>query len=88
VWPDRSCEVRALYNLRGTGSIAPPSVVGAPHGSLPTLDLTRLVFRKVPIFWDRWVAFWQKDQGGRLEAGDSLSPISVLPAAGVSQSAT
>jgi len=79
VWPDGSCDVRVLYNLRSTGTIAPPSVVGTVHASLPTLDLTRLVFRKIPVLWDRWVDLWEKDQAGRLEPGDSLSPVSVLP---------
>jgi len=81
VWPNGSSDVRVMYHLRIKGSIAPPSVVGTAHGSFPTLDLTRLVFREVPIPWDRWVAFWQKDQAGRLEGGDSLSPVSVLPSA-------
>jgi hypothetical protein len=80
IWPGDSPEVQVRYNLVDDGSIAAPGYIGPANRVFPTVVRSKFVFRDVPIPWNCWVDFWERDQIGGLESGDNLAPIVILPA--------
>ena len=69
VWPDDTEDAEVLYDLRGEGRIEPQVVRGSPGRSLPALERRQILFRDVPITWERWVEAWERhDRDGRIHA--------------------
>jgi len=49
-----------LYDLGDPkDQIRPRTLTGAPTANGPVLEAASVVFARVPIPWDQWVAFWQ-----------------------------
>jgi len=65
VWPTARFDVQAVYHLRD-GAVQRPSLRGENTSVvLPSLSASRVIFRNMPITWERWVAVWNKDQAGQ-----------------------
>jgi hypothetical protein len=78
VWPDAAFKTEVVYDLQHEGRQFHPEVVaGTPRETLPELDRDRILFREIPITWDRWVATWQEDAAGGRPA--PVVPVPVLP---------
>jgi hypothetical protein len=76
---DASPEDRAFYDLIDDNRIIEPKYEGQARRDYPAMEISALLFRETPVLWRDWIAFWEKDQTGRLESGDCLAPIAILP---------
>ncbi len=72
-WPGDGYESEVIYDLDGTGLLI-GTMRGAPLAKAPpTLDATKLMFRRQEIRWAAWVeAFAPSGLGHRVIAGSSL----------------
>jgi hypothetical protein len=69
------------YNLRREGPIVPQVAGGRPWQTFPTLDPSQVLFRQVPLGWDRWVEFWQRVESRRESQAEPILAVRVLPPA-------
>jgi hypothetical protein len=53
------------YDLGEPRGTLRPRRAGGPAPDEPLLDANQLVFAQIPIYWEQWVAAWQKDQEGK-----------------------
>jgi hypothetical protein len=61
------------------GPLPPRTPGGEPAAGWPPLDPARVLFARVPLTWQRWVAHWQGDAGGKA-APPLFSPaVQLLP---------
>jgi hypothetical protein len=78
VWPSTGYEVQALYRLRDGQILQPQPLAGPLPPTLPSLEVTRLIFSQVAIPWPCWVAAWQADQAGKMPSTPLLEGVSLL----------
>jgi hypothetical protein len=79
VWPGTGFETETVYDLTDGPAILPRTTDGPPAAPLPILDADRLLYRRIPVSWRRWVEAWERDRNGdghplRLVAGIRLLP--------------
>jgi hypothetical protein len=79
VWPEGEEDVEVLYDLQEGPWVAPQSVRGLAHRTLPTVERWQLVFADVPLLWDDWVVIWNQDAAGLEHPRESAAPVRVLP---------
>jgi hypothetical protein len=79
LWLGKELETEVLYDLHVGPWIAPQTIQGLPHRSLPTLERSQLVFIDVPVPWERWGMAWQQDRSGQGIPRNGLVNATVLP---------
>jgi hypothetical protein len=80
VWPDANYEAEVAYELRNGPVLLPLHLVGVSSMTMPVLHANRLLFAKVPLTWEAWVAAWERDRTGAGLPEPLLPGIRVLPA--------
>jgi hypothetical protein len=82
VWADQRHGSAVLYDLGApAGPLKPRTPDGAAATGWPPLDPTRILFARVPLTWQQWVASWQAEPAGKaplLTASVQLLPDSGL----------
>src|SRR5262249_62382289 len=63
VWPGKSYETEAVYDL-SERPLLHPRIVQGGIADLPLLDARRLLFSLQPVTWQAWVDAWERDQRG------------------------
>jgi hypothetical protein len=79
LWPPDGEGCEAVYPLRDGPWIEPRTSACPPPAHLPVLEADRLIFRRTPVTWQRWVEYWQRDQAGKDPPPDLLDAGVFLP---------
>jgi hypothetical protein len=67
------------YDLKTPrGPLLPRPPVGLPQSSWPSLDPSRILYNRLPLTWQRWVARWEV-QDGKAPASLFSPPVPILP---------
>lgn len=89
VWPEGTFQTEVLYDLaEENGRLVPQVVAGTPRGPMPVLERSQVLFREIPIGWQRWVAAWEPDGTGGAAPREPLAPICLFPAVAPDQGTT
>jgi hypothetical protein len=75
-----------VYDLGAGDVLTPRAPAGPPPAGLPELAADRLLYQRVPVLWERWVAAWEQDQAGKGLPGDTVSGVRLLPPGSVNGS--
>ncbi|HQY61629.1 MAG: hypothetical protein IPQ09_08875 [Myxococcales bacterium] len=73
VWPEEGFRTELVYDLRGTGSLAPVVRGGRAEGEHPSVTAEELVFARQPIRWEAWVRAIEGDSERVLQGPSVLS---------------
>jgi hypothetical protein len=79
VWPAGPVEAMGVYDLGAGDVLTPRASAGPPPGGLPELAADRVLYQRVPVLWERWVAVWEQDQAGKGLPGDTVAGVQLLP---------
>lgn len=74
--PQGDPDSEVAYDLHPEQPVAARVVRGQPWKVWPRIDPTRAVFSRMPLAWNRWVAYWQQDGGVR---GMQAKPVVLVP---------
>lgn len=79
VWPNGRFESEVVYDLRDSASLAPLTTSAASHAQLPALDRQSMVFANWPLYWQRWLEIWERDQSDERPVPRILDYTRLLP---------
>jgi hypothetical protein len=79
VWPNGRFESEVVYDLRESASLSPLTTSAASHAQLPALDRQSMVFANWPLYWQRWLEIWERDQGNERPVPRVLDYTRLLP---------
>jgi hypothetical protein len=81
LWVQAQQQPAAIYDL-GTvkGPLLPHTPLGTPAAGWPPLEPARVLYARVPLTWQRWVARWQSEGDGKGPTPLFSPAVQLLPA--------
>jgi hypothetical protein len=77
VWNEQHDSHEIAYDLRHKrDKLKPLHLNGQKIMTLPLLDARHVFFSRIPLTWEQWVDYWQKDQEGKNQS--RLVPDSIV----------
>jgi hypothetical protein len=84
LWVSPQQPPAAVYHLDALkGPLLPQTPLGTPAAGWPPLEPARLLYSRVPLTWQRWVARWQADSDGKGPPPLFSPAVQLLPGEGV-----
>jgi hypothetical protein len=84
LWVGSDGDAEAVYPLDAEGDVLVPRVTaGTFPDPLPVIPAVPLLFGRVELTWDWWLAAWEGDRAGKAHPPLPVEGLCVLPAAGV-----